>query len=188
MLKDTGMTMDEFVKTLTPEELVRGKLKDKNGHFTGADPAWVPRAFHRACVAELMRRGKTLWQENYLQAIEVMAEIASGRGAGLLATPGERIKAATFVIERIEGKVPEKLMLVEDKPWQVALDGIVAEVSDNQLVRGAKALAAAQGAVSEIQGDEIEDAEVVDEEYYDDEEEPEPKPSPVRARSRRARR
>lgn len=176
IMTETGMTMEEFVQTLSPEELVRGEFKDKDGHFRGRPPKWVPSAFHRACINELMLRGKRQWQENYLDAINAMTEIAKGVGAGVMATPGERLKAAQFVIERLEGKVPEKLQVTSDQPWMVVLDGIVAEVDDTQVQRGNKALAAAQSA-----REEILDAEVVDEEEYDTA----PDPQPVRSRRRR---
>jgi hypothetical protein len=127
-MEDGQMTMAEFVETLDAEELVRGKLKDKNGGFQGANPAWVPREFHRACIRELMRRGQKLWQGNYLQAIEAMTKVAIGEVKG--ASAGDRIKAAQFVIERIEGKVPERIQVVEDSPWQVIIQDIVAQVPD----------------------------------------------------------
>lgn len=122
------MTMAEFVETLDPEELVRGQLKDHEGQFRGRPPAWVPREFHRACIRELMRRGQKLWQGNYLQAIEAMTKVAIGDVKG--ASAGERIKAAQFVIERIEGKMPERVQIVEDSPWQVIIQDIVAQVPD----------------------------------------------------------
>lgn len=181
IMRETGITMEEFVQNLSVEELVRGEFRDKNGTFKGRPPKWVPREFHRACLQELMRRGKTLWQENYLKAIEAMTDIATGKGAaGELATPGERIKAAQFVIERMEGKVPERIVVTENKRWELAMDGIVAEVSDESIVRGRKALAAAEGAM------DVLDAEVVDEEIYDEEEE-DPIPVPVRSRRRRTK-
>jgi hypothetical protein len=163
-IKENRMSMEEFVKTLSPEELVRGEIKDKNGRFTGRPPQWVPRAFHRACIAELMLRGKRLWQENYLEAIEAMTEIAAGRGkAGATATPGERIKAAQFVIERLEGKVPETLVVTHEQPWQVVMDGIVAEASDEAINRGKRALTSAQTIKGELE-EEILEAEIIEDE------------------------
>jgi hypothetical protein len=173
-MKDNDMTMKEFVESLSPEELVRGTVKNKNGHFSGRPTKWVPREFHRACIDELMKRGQRLWQENYLQAIQAMTEIASGKGAGQYATPGERIKAAQFVIERLEGKVPEKLHVTSEQPWALVLDGIVAEVSDEAVQRGQKLLDAAHETMDELE--DVIDAELVDEE---------PDPVPVRSRRRR---
>jgi hypothetical protein len=172
IMKDTGMTMQEFVAQLSVEELVRGRLRDSAGGFRGRPPKWVPREFQQACLRELMARGQELWLNNYTEAIKAMTDIAAGRGpVGSVATPGERIKAAQFVVERIEGKVPERLVVSQEQPWQVALDGIVADVPDEAIERGRATLAATQT----VEG------EVVDVEY----EEEIPDPSPVRSRRRR---
>ena len=137
MLEETGMTMEQFVQGLSPEELVQGKIKDKNGTFRGSPPAWVPREFHRACIKELMRRGKSLWQGSYLQSIEALTAIAKGEVKG--AKVADRLKAAQLVIERIEGKTTEVLVLTEEAPWQLAIDDIVALVPDEQIEAARKA-------------------------------------------------
>lgn len=111
-----------FVATLSPEELARGQLKNKNGTFAGAPPQWVPAEFHKECIRELMRRGKQRYQENYLAAIDAMTLIATN----VAVEPKDRIRAAQFVIERIEGKVPERLEVGVSEPWQEILTGIVA--------------------------------------------------------------
>lgn len=159
ILADSRMTMEEFVEGLSNEELARGKLRDKNGNFTGRPPQFIPRAFHRACIGELMRRGKEHWQTNYIQAIETMTDIACGRGVGKIATPAERLKAAQFVIERLEGKVPEKLIVEQGERWELVIDGIIADVSDEAVGKAQKALTGAKEAEAEIL-----DAEIVEEE------------------------
>lgn len=166
MLEKTNMTMEEFVAGLTPEELVRGRLKDKNGNFQGRAPAWVPHEFHRACMRELMKRGKELWQVNYLAAIEAMTDIATGKGVGAVATPGERLRAAQFVVERLEGKVPEIVLVADESPWSMIIDDIVAQVPDEQVE-------AARQARNGLIGTELGD--VVDAEIVED-----PKPRPRR--------
>lgn len=170
IMKETGMTMEEFVAGLSVEELVRGKFRDKNGKMQGRPPKFVPREFQQACLHELMTRGQELWLKNYTEAIAAMTDIAAGRGhLGEMATPGERIKAAQFVVERIEGKVPERLHVSADQPWQTVLDGIVADVPQEALERGRMAL------------NNVVEGEVVDTEYEDEE----PDPQPVRSRRRR---
>jgi hypothetical protein len=172
MLKETGMSMQEFVEGLTVEELVRGRLKDTNGQFRGRPPKFVPREFQQACIRELFRRGQELWQKNYLEAIQAMTDIAAGRGKlGEGATPGERIKAAQFVIERLEGKVPDKLVVTDDKRWETVLSGIVADVSEDAIAAGQRA----------IEG--IVEGEVLDVDYDDDYDDP--PVQPVRSRRRR---
>jgi hypothetical protein len=172
VMKSTGMTLEEFVETLSPEELVSGKIKDREGKFRGRPPEWVPREFHRACIRELMRRGKTLWQENYLQAIEAMTAIATGQIPGV--KPGDRLRAAQYVIERIEGKIPDRLQIVDDSPWQTIIEDIVAEVPEETLIRAKAARNELGSAVQQ----EIIDAEILDEE---------PQPAPRRAAARRRR-
>lgn len=122
-------TWDEFVSSLTAEELARGQLMDKNGNFGGRPPSYVPRQFHDACVRELLGRGRILYKENYVKAIQAMTDIANSPTA----KEGDRIKAAQFVIERLEGKVPERLEISAADPWQTIISGIVAEVEDDQI-------------------------------------------------------
>jgi hypothetical protein len=131
----------------------------------------VPREFQQACLHELMTRGQELWLGSYTEAIKAMTDIACGRGpVGQLATPGERLRAAQAVVERIEGKVPERLMVSGDKPWQTVLDGIVAEVSDDQVNAGR----------ARIEGGMVVEGEF--ELSEDDDDEP---PQPSRSRRRR---
>lgn len=159
IMEQTGQTMEEFVASLSPEELVRGRLKDRNGKFTGAPPTWVPREFHRACIRELMRRGKELWQSNYLDAIQAMTEVATGKVKG--ASVRDRLTAAQFVIERMEGKQPEVLVLTEDAPWKMAIDDIVAMVPDEQI---AAARAARNQLIPQLEEEAIIEAEIVEDE------------------------
>lgn len=172
-LKETGMSLEEFVETLDPEELVYGKLKDKNGKFTGRPPAWVPREFHRACIRELMRRGKRMWQESYLDAIDVMVRVAKGEVKGV--SGADRLKAAMFIVERIEGKVPERLEVIEESPWQSIIAEIMTEVPDDYVVQAK----AARAELTSVVQSEIHEAELVEEEK--------PLP-PRRSAARRARR
>lgn len=174
IMKETGMTMEEFVAQLSVEELVKGKFRNVNGHMQGRAPKFVPREFQQACLKELMTRGQEMWLTNYHDAIKAMTDIASGRGIGVHATPGERIKAAQFVVERMEGKVPERLVVSQDQPWQTVLDGIVAEVPDEAVGKGRMALERANAGI--VEGEVLE----VD---FDEE----PDPQPVRSRRRKPR-
>lgn len=128
-VKDGHFTWDEFVNSLTAEELARGQLMDKNGNFQGRPPSFVPKAFHDACIKELLGRGRVLYKENYIKAISAMSEIASSKTA----KDADRIKAAIFVIERLEGKVPDKLEIGVTDPWQTIINGIIAEVDEEQI-------------------------------------------------------
>jgi hypothetical protein len=123
-------TWEEFCGNLTSAELARGQLMDVNGSFTGRPPQFVPRAFFNACQKELLRQGAQMWKENYVDAIQAMTDIAKDKTA----KEGDRIKAATFVIERLEGKVPMQIAVTVDDPWQIALEGMIAEVNEDQAI------------------------------------------------------
>lgn len=139
LMDRTGMTMQEFIAGLSNEELARGQLKAADGTFRGRPPSWVPRDFHREALRELMRRGRVLWQENYVEAVRVMTDIAMGKIKG--ASPAERLKAAQYVVERMEGKIPDRVEVQVDAPWQEAIMDIVAEVSQEQIDAGRRVLA-----------------------------------------------
>lgn len=157
IMERTGVSMEEYVQGLSNEELARGQLRDRDGSFRGRPPAWVPREFHRECLRELMRRGRALWQENYVVAIRVMTQVASGDIKG--ATVADRVRAAQYVVERMEGKIPERVEIQVDAPWQDAIADIVAEVSDEQIAAARRVLASAERA--DDAEDEVIDAEVV---------------------------
>jgi len=133
-VQDGDYTWEEFAAALHPRELARGQLFDSRGGFSGRPPKLVPRAFHDACVRELMKRGKRLYQENYLQAIDAMTQIANDESQ----KASDRLKAAQFVIERLEGKVPERVEFVQAAPWEEMLSGAVATVAEDQAIANAQ--------------------------------------------------
>jgi len=134
-VNDGVFTWDEFVGTLSASELARGQLKDKGGRFRGRPPAFVPRGFHDACVAELLRRGKEEWQKAYLAAVKVMGEISEGE---IPAKPADRIKAAQFIVERLEGKTPQPLEIKMSDPFTDMLAGAVASVEEDARIANAQ--------------------------------------------------
>lgn len=132
---DNGdLTWGEFVSTLTPTELARGQLANKNGMFSGRPPSLVPRAFHDACIRELMHRGQTLYRQDYLQAIKAMTAIANDTSA----KDADRIKAAQFVIERLEGKAVQKVEISGENPFEAMLEGVLASVEEDKAIANAQ--------------------------------------------------
>lgn len=130
------ITMKEFVKTLSPEELVRGQMKAEDGTWRGAPPKWIPAEFHNECTRELLKRGDLLWREAYLDAIQVFMAIARNEDI----EPQHRLKAAQYVVERIAGKTPEKIEVAVAQPWETLISGIVAEAEDDAIARATRVL------------------------------------------------
>lgn len=108
-------TWDEFVEELSPEELARGQLKDKDGGFSGRPPALVPRAFQQACVKEIQRRFNEKVQDRLLGATEELIELSR---SGFL-DGKDRAKVLIYLIERVMGPVPKQVVIAgADEPWQ----------------------------------------------------------------------
>jgi hypothetical protein len=133
-IEDGDYTWEEFAASLHPRELARGQLFDSRGGFSGRPPKLVPSAFHAACIRELMKRGRRMYQENYLLAIEAMTKIATSPEA----KAADRLKAAQFVIERLEGKVPDRIEVVQAAPWEEMISGLIAEVSEDVAIQNAQ--------------------------------------------------
>lgn len=134
MLAEEGVTLEAFVGKLSPEELARGQIKAVDGSFRGAPPKWVPRAFMQACVKELMKRGRQLYQENYVDAIKVMLELAHDPEID----GSVRMRAAQFVIERIEGKTPDKVIVETKDSFAVRVEELEAAIGENEQLRRVK--------------------------------------------------
>jgi hypothetical protein len=111
---------DLAIEDLTYEELLRGKLMNKNGTFTGGVSQFIPRRFYTIMQRELVKRMTAQFHEQGQRAIEVMIEIMEegegasetiedGRGGRITTKAGtKRLEAAKYIIERIIGKIPDK--------------------------------------------------------------------------------
>lgn len=134
---DAGtLTMAEFVATLSPEELVRGQLKDHEGRFRGRPPKWIPAEFYQECVRQLLRKGDVMWREAFFESIKTFTAIAQDERVD----PKDRLKAAQYVIERVAGKTPDKVEVSVVQPWEQIIGGIVAEAEDEAIARAARVL------------------------------------------------
>lgn len=138
---DQGIcTMEEFVATLTPEELVRGQLRAHDGTWKGRPPKWIPAEFYKACVRELLARGEQSWRESFLTSIKVFTDIA----ADPTIDPKDRLKAAQYVVERVAGKIPDKVEVAVADPWETLISGIVAEAEDDAIANATRVLNAGE--------------------------------------------
>lgn len=121
-LLDGDITVDD----LGLDELLTGRLNDKNGTQRRGNPASIPRAIHDSMVRELLKRGESLFRESYAEAIEVMRKVMLDDSVD----PRERLKAAQYVVERFAGKVPDKVEVSTSDPWQQVIDQVMITSSD----------------------------------------------------------
>lgn len=141
------------VEDLDDEELSRGQIRRADGTWTN-NPS-VSIEVHDEMVRKLFARADTKLRENLLTAVDTMADIASSTAV----EPADRIRAATWIYERLRGKVPTEIKVTQDKPFEVVM-GAVLEGGSRAASR------AARGYMDELE-DAVE-AEVVDIEGLED--------------------
>lgn len=112
---------------LDDEELGRAQLRNKNGVFQGGMPSMVPRELMGDVKRRLLERYNENIQARLLELQSVFLNIA----ADDTASAADRMKAATYMTERIIGKIPDKVeVTAEVKPWEGMVGGILEEAAD----------------------------------------------------------
>lgn len=101
----------EDLSLWSEEELLRGQRRGKNGKWVGVKPKVVPTAVHQELVQRRMMNAHTLLGENLVRAVEVLVAIATDKRAD----DAVRVKAANIILERVMGKVPERVHLAPDE-------------------------------------------------------------------------
>lgn len=101
----------EDLSLWSEEELLRGQRRGKNGRWVGPRPKVVPTAVHQELVQRRMLDAHALLGENLVRAVQVLVDIATDRRADAAV----RVKAANTIIERVLGKVPERVHLAQDE-------------------------------------------------------------------------
>lgn len=108
------------VEDLDDEELARGYPRAVDGTFKGSAPKLVPRALHDRMVRELFARADLQLRNNLLKVTETMTRLATDPEVD----DSVRLKAATYVYERLRGKVPDVVVTTTTKPWEEVLEGV----------------------------------------------------------------
>jgi hypothetical protein len=114
------------VEDLDTEELAKGRLRDKNGHFTGRPPKLLPRQIHDAMQAEHYKRVNAVLEESLSDIVKVMRGVAMDRAAD----PAVRLKAAIYIYERFMGKVPDKIEVDKGSKIDALVDKIMYDVEE----------------------------------------------------------
>lgn len=92
------------VEDLDYEELLRGRLRDKNGGWSGGAPSVLPRAWHDAVRQEIVRNAENGFRENFAMTMDVLMQMIKNPR-----TPArEKLQALQYVQERVIGKIVEK--------------------------------------------------------------------------------
>jgi hypothetical protein len=117
------------------EEIKRGRPANRDGTFDGPWPRLTGKQ-QSDIRRELLKRGQAEFDQAHVEAIKVLVQIAkSGE------KDGDRVKAALAIIERVAGKVPDKVEIKSSDPWQDILD----EIMDDEVLHRMSDHTPAQG-------------------------------------------
>lgn len=119
------------VEDLDDEEIFRMQLKDKDGHFRGRPPKWLPREIMVAFQREYRRRAEEQLAELLPLAIKKHRKLLVGSPRMADSVSMQAIKEA---YERTLGKVTqtsESHVTVEHRTFEDVLEEILVEVDDD---------------------------------------------------------
>lgn len=108
------------VTDLDDEEVAQQRFRDRAGGFNGRPPVLTGKQqaeFRR----ELLRRGQRSLDSMYIEALGVLKEIAKSA----VAEDRDRLKAADMLIQRVAGKVPDRVELGPVDAFSGVLEGII---------------------------------------------------------------
>lgn len=120
-------TWDDFVEDLDAEELARAQLRAEDGTFRGRPPEFIPRSFYLACQREMIARFNRSIHSNFEKATNELIRLGMDERA---MEPKDRVKILQYLIERVVGKVPDKLEVKAADPWETIIGDILAEAPD----------------------------------------------------------
>lgn len=154
---DKAIVAGKPIEDWDPEELARGRPRDKNGHFAGRSPQWITREIHEKAIRMFQDHTQKEIRSLVPTALETLQWIldsdeADKRGRPLVPA-STKLAAAQLVVEHVIGKPRQPV----DMDISVKLTAILANVMVQPGQEGAKSL------VPTIDPDFV-DAEVVEDE------------------------
>lgn len=99
------------------EELVRGYRRGRNGKF-GVAPKYIPREVQQAAFRALVNKGDRRLKQAYYKTIEELVHLAHNADSEKV-----RLEATKELMNRVVGKVADKVMVAREEPWE----GILAD-------------------------------------------------------------
>ena len=124
------------VQDMDDDELARGQFKARDGTFRGRPPKTIPRDFATQLSRELLKRADSKLRERLILAIETLTqEMINGDRSG------DRIRAANILLERVMGKVPERVVVSAGRPeWESAVDELLGIGLENEAIDRARSV------------------------------------------------
>lgn len=106
------------------EELVRGYRRNRSGRF-GTAPKYVPREIQQEIFRRLVSRGERRLRSAYLATIDNLIDLAHNADSEKV-----RLEAQKELMNRVIGKVPDRMLVSQDEPWMDVLADSFVPVSE----------------------------------------------------------
>jgi hypothetical protein len=97
------------------EELIRGYKKSRHGRW-GPPPKYIPREVQQAAFRQLVSRGDRRLKKAYYESIEDLIDLARTANSEKV-----KLEAIREVMNRVVGKVPDRVHIAQDQPWETVL-------------------------------------------------------------------
>jgi len=117
------------VEDLDTEELAKGRLKDKNGKFTGRPPRLLPRQILDAMRSEHHKRVNSILEESLSDMVKIMRGVAMDKTAD----PAVRLRAAIYIYERFMGKLPDRIEVNKNEKVDAIIGKILYEADETPI-------------------------------------------------------
>jgi hypothetical protein len=109
-------------------ELARGYRRMRNGKF-GKPPVFIPLAVQQEAFKRIVRKHKDVIHESFVEATKQLVKLARNSESEKV-----RLEAVREIFNRTVGRVPERMQLEVDAPWQDWLVDSIAEPGDTESV------------------------------------------------------
>lgn len=111
------MAGDIEVEDLDDEELAKGMCRGMDGKFPKKRPSVVPKVMYDQMTRVLFSRAEETLKVSLSSAAESLAKMAADPEVDA----STRLKAATWLYERLMGKAPTEVKISSDKPFEHVL-------------------------------------------------------------------
>lgn len=118
---------DIDVADLDDEELMRGEFRDQSGSLRSNNKL-IPKAMHQELMRRILNRGTERIRSDFFDAIDTVTDIMKNDDVD----PAVRLRAASIIIDRVAGKVADKIDLtMEVKKYEHVITEIVRTMPDD---------------------------------------------------------
>jgi len=106
------------------EELIRGYRRGRSGRF-GPPPKFIPREVQQQAFRVLISRGNRKLNQAYIKSVEDLVELAQSARSEKV-----RLEAIREIQNRVVGKVPDRVHVAQDQPYEGILADSMVPIAD----------------------------------------------------------